>query len=308
MADELTIAPFEAHLPPDHRAGYVALLGRPNTGKSTLLNTLLGQKLSIVSAKPQTTRHRILGILNEENAQVVFFDTPGVIAPQYLLHRAMMRAVEEAVREADAVLFLVDATRPDPQDPSLEYLRGLSKPVLLAVNKLDAVSEDQSRRVLAQYADRFGFADLIPISALTGYNVPSLKERILQAIPFGPPFYPKELLSAHPERFFVAELIREKIFELFEEEIPYSAQVNIVAFKERPEGKDFIDAEIVLERPSQRAILLGRDGSRIKALGIRARADIEAFLGRPVYLQLHVKVRPNWRRKAAYLRSYGYKL
>jgi GTP-binding protein Era len=307
MTEALNIDPG-AHVPPDHRAGYVAIVGRPNVGKSTLLNTLLGQKLSIVSPKPQTTRHRVLGILNEEKAQVIFLDTPGVIEPQYLLHRSMMRAVEEALQDADVVLLLVDATRFDPQDRSLDHLKGISRPVLLAVNKMDAVRQEEAIPIVAHYTDRFAFSEVIPISALTGYNVPLLKERLLEYLPFGPPFYPKDVISAHPERFFVAELIREKIFELFEEEIPYSTQVNIVAFEERPGQKDFIDAEIVVERPSQKAILIGKGGRAIKTIGMRARQEIEAFLGRPVYLQLHVKVRPDWRKKASHLRSYGYRI
>lgn len=304
MTEALNIDPG-AHVPSDHRAGYVAIVGRPNVGKSTLLNTLLGQKLSIVSPKPQTTRHRVLGILNEEKAQVIFLDTPGVIEPQYLLHRSMMRAVEEALQDADVVLLLVDATRFDAQDRSLDHLKGISRPVLLAVNKMDAVRQEEAIPIVAYYTERFAFAEVIPISALTGYNVSLLKERLLEYLPFGPPFYPKDVISAHPERFFVAELIREKIFELFEEEIPYSTQVNIVAFEERPGQKDFIDAEIVVERPSQKAILIGKGGSAIKTIGMRARQEIEAFLGRPVYLQLHLKVRPDWRKKASHLRSYG---
>lgn len=302
-APSLLIDP--AQLPPDHRSGYVAIVGKPNVGKSTLMNALLGHKLSIVTPKPQTTRHRILGILSGDTFQIVFLDTPGVLKKtRYKLHEHMLRTVDRAVADADLVLFMAEATQRTPDTISLNHLG--NQPAILALNKMDLVRQEQVLPLVDAYMKLYPFEAVVPISALTGYNLDVLLKEIIHRLPSGPPFYPKDQLSEHPERFFVAEIIREKIFEQFREEIPYAAQVNIVDYKERPEGKDFIDAEIVVERPTQKAILIGKGGQALKRLGTAARQEIEAFLGRPIYLQLHVKVREDWRNRDRLLRSYGY--
>ncbi len=305
MTNNIPLLIDPSQLPSEHRSGYVAIVGKPNVGKSTLLNALLGQKLSIVTPKPQTTRHRVLGILSGETYQIVFLDTPGVLKKtRYRLHEHMMRTVTQAVADADLVLFMAEATQEEPDTFSLGYLN--ERPAILALNKMDLVRQEQVLPLVQAYTQLRNFEAVVPISALTGYNLDVLLQEIIRHLPPGPPFYPKDQLSEHPERFFVAEIIREKIFEQFREEIPYATQVNIIDYKERPEGKDFIDAEIIVERPTQKAILIGKGGQALKRLGMAARRDIEAFLGRPVYLQLHVKVREDWRNRDTLLRAYGY--
>lgn len=294
----------EEAIPEDHRSGYVALVGKPNVGKSTLMNELVGRKLSIVTRKPQTTRHRVLGILSGETYQAIFLDTPGIIDPRYGLQKAMMHAARRAIHEADLIVFMADATIDRPDELSLKAIQ--DQPAVLAVNKMDLISQDNALPLVESYTELREFDDVIPISAKTGENVDVLRDEILDRLPFGPPFYPKDMVSEHPERFFVAEIIREKIFEQYRQEIPYSTQVNIVEFKEREQGKDFIDAEIVVERSSQKGILIGKGGRALKKVGKAARQDIEPFLDRPVYLQLHVKVREDWRDRNVFLRSYGY--
>ncbi len=295
--------------PEGHRSGYVALAGPPNVGKSTLMNALVGRKLSIVTPKPSTTRHRVLGILSDPDHQVIFLDTPGIIKPLYRLHDAMNRAAEHAVSDADIVLFIADAS--DKSLAEAEFSRltnrlGENSATVLVLNKIDLVAQEQALPLVERYQKLHAFDDVIPVSALKGFNLDRLRELILQKLPEGPPFYPKDQLSEHPERFFVAELIREQIFQQFRAEIPYSSQVNITVYEEREQGKDFIDAEIVVERDSQKAILIGKGGAGLKKLGRAARHEIEQFLDREVYLQLHVKARSDWRNKDAFLRSFGY--
>jgi GTP-binding protein Era len=295
---------------PDHRSGYVALVGPPNVGKSTLMNALVGQKLSIVTAKPSTTRHRVLGILSgeaeedEAGYQIVFLDTPGIVRPQYRLHEAMMHAVDFAVADADILLFMVDASHSGTPEKALERIG--DRPALLLLNKIDLMPQEEALPLVEKYQALRAFDAVIPISAKTGFNLDTLLEQILERLPKGPPYYPKDQLSEHPERFFVAEIVREKVFELYREEIPYSTQVNVVTYEERDGGKDFIDAEIVVERDTQKGIIIGKGGRGLKRLGQFARRDIEAFLGKPVYLQLHVKARADWRNREGFLRSFGY--
>ena len=299
----------EEAVPEGHRSGYVALIGPPNVGKSTLLNALVGKKLAIVTDKPSTTRHRILGIRSEAGHQLVFLDTPGVIRPRYRLHDAMMHAVDHAVADADVALFLVDVTQARPADEALERATHAlmpDRPVLLVLNKMDRIAQEEALPLVEHYLGLRTFAEVVPISALTGWNVDVLLEQTLRHVPLGPPYYPKDQLSEHPERFFVAEIVREKVFEQTRDEIPYATQVNVVVFEEREHGKDFVDCEIVLERESQKAIVIGKGGSRLKKIGAAARQDIEAFTGRPVYLQLHVKARADWRDREGFLRQFGY--
>ncbi|TDI69525.1 MAG: GTPase Era [Bacteroidetes bacterium] len=289
-----------------HRSGYAALIGKPNVGKSTLINALLGQKISIVTRKPQTTRHRVLGILSEDDYQLILLDTPGIIKPKYGLQRAMMKSVAGAAQDADVLVFIADATRDKIDTHTMEILAG--KPTILAVNKLDLVSQDQLLPLVQSYSDEVEFEEVIPISALKGTNLDKLIAEIVNRLPFGPPLYPKDVVSEHPERFFVAEIIREKIFQQFRQEIPYSCQVNVVSFEERKQDKTLIHADIVIERESQKGILIGKKGAALKRIGSVARIDIEDFLGEPIFLKLFVKVRSDWRNRDAFLKSYGYDL
>ncbi|MCH8245789.1 MAG: GTPase Era [Bacteroidetes bacterium] len=293
-----------ANVDRSHRSGYAALIGKPNVGKSTLINALLGQKISIVTRKPQTTRHRVLGILSEDEFQLILLDTPGIIQPKYGLQRAMMRSVTGAAQEADVLVFIIDATRQKIDFRTLDLIAG--KPTILAVNKSDLVSQDQMLPLAQSYSEEAEFEEVIPISALKGKNLDRLIAAIVDRLPQGPPLYPKDVVSEHPERFFVAEIIREKIFEQFRQEIPYSCQVNVVSFEERKQEKTLIHADIVIERDSQKGILIGKKGAALKQIGIRARIDIEEFLGEPIFLNLFVKVRADWRNKEAFLKSYGY--
>ncbi len=290
--------------PESHRSGYIALVGKPNVGKSTLINALMGQKMSIVTRKPQTTRHRILGILSGDEYQAILLDTPGVLEPKYKLHKAMMRNVRSAIDDADAILMLVDVREDPAAVMDLKILQG--KPVLLLINKIDLVAEKEALPIAQAYDEMHQFQEIVPISALKGANVGRLKDLLVPLLPEGPPFYPKEMISEHPVRFFVAEIIREKIFEFYGKEIPYSTQVNITVYEEREEKKDLIDAEIIVERSSQKGILIGKGGRALKRVGSEARQDIEAFINREVFLQLHVKVREGWRNRDNLLNAYGY--
>jgi len=289
---------FFEDIPEGHRSGYVALIGKPNVGKSTLMNALVGRKLSIVTRKPQTTRHRVLGIHSGEDHQIIFLDTPGIITPRYRLQEVMMG------RDADLLLFLHEATKEQPDEFSLDWIG--DTPAFLVLTKMDLIPQEEALPLVESYLELRAFDEVIPTSALKGFNLDTLLEQIIEHLPEGPPFYPKEMISEHPERFFVAEIIREKVFQQFHEEVPYSTQVNITTYEEREDEKDFIDAEIVVNKESQKGILIGKGGRALKRLGTAARKEIEAFVGSPVYLQLHVKVRKNWRDKDNFLRSYGY--
>ncbi len=294
------------------RAGYVAIIGEPNVGKSTLMNTLIGQKISIVTHKPQTTRHKIIGILSGENYQVVFLDTPGLLQPKYLLHESMMNVAKSAITDADIVLFMIDCTNAvkeadtSEHDYALNKLRGLNKPVYLIINKTDLVKKNDIAVIIATHSKKLSFKEVFPISALNTTGTEELLKFVVADLPEHAAFYPSDMLSEHSERFFVSEIIREKIFEKFREEIPYSTAVEIVDFKEQPGKKDVIEAEIILERESQKGILIGKNGAALKEIGELARKDIEIFLLRPVFLTLHVKVREKWRQKKDWLKRFGY--
>ncbi len=290
----------------DHASGYVAIVGKPNVGKSTLMNALLGEKLSIVTKKPQTTRHRVLGIHSGAEHQAIFLDTPGIIEPRYALHETMMGQVQGAIRDADLLLFLHEATQDEPDTQSLKKIG--DTPAFLVLTKMDLIPKEQTLPLVESYEDRRAFDEVVPTSAKEGFNLQTLLHLVLDTLPKGPPFYPKDRISEHPERFFVAEMIREKVYKHYHQEIPYSVQVNIVAYEERPEGtKDYIDAEIVVMEESHKGILIGEGGKALKKVGTTAREDIEAFVQSPVYLNLHVKVQENWRDRKTVLRSYGYR-
>ena len=309
----------------EHRSGYVALIGAPNVGKSTLLNRLLGTKLSIVSPRPSTTRNRVLGILSAEphedpaapaGYQIVFLDTPGVVRPRYRMHDLMMRDVDRAIADADVAVFLADVTgRPSHEArEALGKLRHFSNPIVLALNKADTLPNDLEalpfvetyRALLGEAAPGREFAEVLPVSALHGANVDALRHLLVEHMPAGPAYYPTDQLSEHPERFFVGEIIREAVFHRFRDEVPYSTQVVVVQLQERPGQKDYVAADIVVERDSQKAILIGKGGKALKHLGQAARKEIEAFLGRAVYLQLYVKTRADWRNRDGHLREYGF--
>ncbi len=291
--------------PENFRTGYVALIGKPNVGKSTLLNALMGQKLSIVTPKAQTTRHRVLGILTEEHHQVIFLDTPGIMDPNTSLDQSMMQKVRDSVIDADLVIFLADARTTEPDLKSLDTIKHRS--VILALNKTDLVKQESMLPLAEAYMNLHPLEAVIPISALKEKNLSVLMDEIRKLLPKGPPLYPEEMISEHPERFFVAEIIREKVFEKFRQEVPYATAITISNYVERSEGKDLIEADIIVERSSQKGILVGANGHALKSIGIRARKDIEAFLGRNVYLKLFVRVRKDWRNQDRFLQSFGYK-
>jgi len=291
-----------------HKAGYIALIGKPNVGKSTLMNALLGQKLSIVTAKPQTTRHRILGILNEKNCQMIFLDTPGLLEPRYKLQDKMVKAAQRAMAEADILLMMVEPVERVAElvEKVLISLQKTQKPILLVINKIDTIEKNKLLPIMEMYVSSYKLNKIFPISALKKEGLEELKNELLQSLPAGPALYPDDVITEHPERFFVAEIIREKIFLNYGKEIPYSTTVVVEEFKERAGKKDFIRANIVVEKNSQKGILIGKKGAALKKIGLQAREEIEQFIGRPVYLELFVKVREKWRQKEALLQEYGY--
>ncbi|XP_059639701.1 GTPase ERA-like, chloroplastic [Cornus florida] len=294
-----------------HFAGYVAVLGKPNVGKSTLSNQMIGQKLSIVTDKPQTMRHRILGICSGPEYQMILYDTPGVIEKKlHKLDSMMMNNVRSAAINADCVLVVVDACK-DPQkiDEVLEEGAGNLKdkvPKLLVLNKRDLIKPGEMAKKLEWY-EKFTVVDeVIPVSAKYGHGVDDVKDWILSKLPVGPAYYPKDIASEHPERFFVAEIIREKIFMQYRDEVPYACQVNVVNYKTRPTAIDFIQVEIIVEKNSQKIILIGKDGKGLKLLATAAQLDIEDFLQKKVFLEVEVKVKENWRQDEGLLKHYGY--
>ena len=290
-----------------HRAGYAGIIGRPNAGKSTLFNQLLGQKLSIITPKAQTTRHRIQGFYSDDDCQIVFLDTPGIIQPTYLLQERMMDQVHRLRTDADLLLHIVDGRdQADPEDIVFEVLRELALPVLLVVNKADLIGKDKVSEIIRVWGENYDYVDRLAISAINGSEVRKLVEQIKDRLPASPPFYPKEEASDLPMRFFVSELIREQLFMLYQQEVPYSCAVNIISYKEEPQ-LNRIHAEIVVNRQSQKGIIIGKKGIRLKELGIQARKQIEAFINKQVHLELFVKVREKWRDNENYLKSYGYR-
>ncbi|MDI6786696.1 MAG: GTPase Era [bacterium] len=289
------------------KCGYISIIGRPNVGKSTLLNAFLKEKLSIVTPKPQTTRHRILGVLSEEKYQIIFLDTPGIITPKYQLQKEMVKLSYQAIKEADIVLLLVETKNIEEAfGDLLKKINTFPKNTVLVINKIDLISKDSLLPLIEKAKKLYNFKHIIPISALLNDGVELLLKLIVEALPEHMPFYPPETLTTHPERFFVSEIIREKIFNLYGEEIPYFTTVLIEEFKERAGRKDYIRAIIYVERDSQRAILIGKKGDALKKLGSLARVDIEDLLGREVYLELWVKVKKGWRKDARVLKELGY--
>lgn len=293
------------------KSGYVTIFGEPNVGKSTLLNAVLNTKLSITTPKPQTTRRKILGIYSDESSQIVFLDTPGLIEPKYLLQKKMVDAIHSALDECDGILAVVDVSQKVLKNfenkliPILLPFVG-KKFIFLIINKIDLITKEELLQLINSMKDKFKFDEIVPVSALHQFNVKDLTETIKKYLPVHPPYFPTDILSQEPERFFIGELIREKIFETYRDEIPYSTEVVVVEYKERPKGKDYIHAEIYVERESQKKIIIGKDGEKLKRVGEKARKDIEQFLGKPVYLELYVKVREDWRDNPFWVKTFGY--
>ncbi|MDZ7290910.1 MAG: GTPase Era [candidate division KSB1 bacterium] len=290
------------------KAGYVAIVGQPNVGKSTLLNALLHFKLAIVSPKPQTTRKRILGILNRPRSQMVFFDTPGIIEAHYRLQQALVRAAYQAIKEADVQILMVEPRETShPADLAiLNRLADTGKPIIVTINKIDTVPKDNLLPVIAAFGDKRNVKEIVPISALHQDGTERLAEVLEKYLPEQEPFYDSDQITNHPERFLAAEIVREKIFLRYGEEIPYSTSVQIEDFVERPGHKDFIRAVIYVERESQKGIMIGKGGQALKQVGKLAREELEQLLGRPVYLELYVAVKEKWRERESELRNLGY--
>lgn len=291
------------------KSGHIAIAGRPNVGKSTLFNALVGERLSIISPKPQTTRNTILGIATDANSQMMFLDTPGILDVRYRLHEYMNRQIREALESADVLLGIVDATSFEATfDGDVQQtFQSWSVPKIIALNKIDQITADQADRYLTLIRQALPVQIALPVSATQGTNLPQLHDALKTALPIGPQFYPEDMMAEQPERFFVAELIRETVFHLLRQELPYAIAVVIETFREdRP--KTYIQANIVVERHSQKGIVIGHGGRTLKQIGQQARKKIEAFLECPIFLDLHVKVYENWRKKDSALRGLGYNI
>lgn len=289
-----------------HKAGFVNIFGPPNAGKSTLMNALLGEQLAIVSPKVQTTRHRILGFMTEKNYQIIFSDTPGIIDPKYKLHTKMMQQVRSAVEDVDIALFMADVTV-DPRDfaEMMDELHIKTKKILI-INKIDLIKDKKElKTIIESFESRVKVDKTIAISALKEKNTQLIIDTILEFLPENPPFFPEDDISDRSTRFFVSEMIREQIYFLYEKEVPYHAAVLVQSFKDLPHVVK-ISADIIVTRETQKMILLGTKGELIKKLGTQARLKIEEFIGKKVFLELFVKVRPKWRDNESYLKEYGY--
>jgi GTP-binding protein Era len=299
------------NLKSDYKSGYVTIFGEPNVGKSTLLNAVLNTKLSITTPKPQTTRRKILGIYSDDEAQIIFLDTPGLIEPRYLLQKKMVEAIHNALGECDLILAVVDVNQKVLKNfenkliPILVPFVG-KKNIFLVINKIDLITKEEVLQIIDSMKDKFKFDEIIPLSALHQFNVQELTNTIKKYLPVHPPYFPTDILSQEPIKFFIGEIIREKIFEKYRDEVPYSTEVIITEYKEREKGKDFIRAEIIVERDSQKKIIIGKDGEALKRIGEKARKEIEAFVGKGVYLELYVKVRENWRDNPLWIKNFGY--
>jgi GTPase len=288
------------------RSGFVNIIGNPNVGKSTLLNELVGEKLSIITSKAQTTRHRILGIVNGEEFQIIFSDTPGIVKPVYKLHDSMMKFVRTAITDADIILYVTDVI--ETWDKNVQFIEKLNKvaaPVIVAINKADLSKPEAIDLLITEWNSHVPKATVTPISAKTRFNVPNLFNSILGKLPEGPAYYPVDSLTDKPERFFVTEIVREKIFLNYQQEIPYSCEVVIDSFKEA-EDMVRINAIIHVMRESQKGIIIGHKGEMLKKVGTQARLDIEKFLGKKVYIGLQVKVAVDWRNNEKILKRFGY--
>lgn len=294
-------------MPENHRAGFVNIVGNPNVGKSTLMNELVGERMSIITSKAQTTRHRIMGIVNGDNYQIVFSDTPGVLKPKYKLQESMLEFSEGALVDADVILYVTDVI----EDPAknADFLAKVAKsgvPTLLVINKIDLLKgNDELSVIYDRWKSLLPDAEVFPASALHKFNVTNLMERIKELLPLSPPYFGKDALTDKPARFFVTEIVREKIFLTYDKEVPYSTEVLVEKFSETDDSIHIM-AVIYVERDSQKGIIIGKNGVKLKHVGIDARKEIEKFFGKRVYLELFVKVEPDWRNRENKLRSFGY--
>jgi GTPase len=291
-----------------HKSGFVNIVGNPNVGKSTLMNTLVGERISIITSKAQTTRHRIMGIVNGEDFQIVYSDTPGVLAPNYKLQESMLNFSNSALQDADILLYVTDTVeKMDKNATFIEKVNQLNIPILVIVNKIDISSQDSLEEQVETLKGLLPKAEIIPISALRRFNVDYVLKRIQELLPESPPYFDKEALTDKPARFFVTEIIREKILLYYQKEIPYATEVGIEKFED---GKDLIriSAVIMVERETQKGIIIGHGGKALKKVGMESRKDIEAFFGKKVFLEMYVRVEKDWRSREAKLKLFGYQL
>ena len=292
------------------KSGFVTIVGRPNVGKSTFLNNVIGQKIAIMSDKPQTTRNKVQGVYTTDDSQMIFIDTPGIHKPKHKLGEFMLKVSKNALREVEVIMFMINATQKLGAGDKyiMEMLKDTKTPVFLVVNKIDAVHPDGLLEIIDAYKAEFDFAEIIPISALQGNNVQQLLDTLKKYLPEGPQYYPADQVTDHPERFIIAELIREKVLHLTRDEVPHSVAVEIEKIA-KDDNKDLvrINASLIVERDSQKGIVIGKRGALLKEIGTRARKDIETLLGSKVYLELWVKVQKDWRDRASQLRDYGYR-
>ena len=291
-----------------HKSGFVAVIGRPNVGKSTLINHLIGQKIAIMSDKPQTTRNRILCVLTQPDAQIVFLDTPGVHKPLHKLGEYMANTVENTLKEFDAILFVVDVTEKFGAGERfiIDHLKATKRPVILIINKIDRAKNEDILPIIANYAAQYDFAGVVPVSAKNKLNLDHILSEVKKYLPEGPEYYPEDMVTDQPERLIAAEMVREKVLELTRDEVPHAVAVDVDEMATRSKGDVYIRATIYVERDSQKGIVIGGHGSMLREIGQRARHDIEVLLGAKVYLDLWVKVRKDWRNRDAILKSFGF--
>ncbi len=291
-----------------HKSGFVNIVGNPNVGKSTLMNKLVGERISIITSKAQTTRHRILGIVNTPDMQIVYSDTPGILRPNYKLQESMLNFSESALGDADVLLYVTDVVETvDKNEEFLAKVQRLDCPVLLLINKIDLTDQKKLESLVASWTELLPKAEILPISALSNFNIDYIKRRIESLMPESPPFFEKDALTDKPARFFVTEIIREKILLYYQKEVPYSVEVVVEEFKEE-EGLIRIKALIVVERDSQKGIIIGHQGQALKKVGAMARKDIERFFDKKVFLEIFVKVEKDWRNRDSLLKNFGYRL
>lgn len=293
----------------EHKSGFVAIVGRPNVGKSTLLNRIVGQKIAIMSDKAQTTRNKIQGVYTTSEAQIIFIDTPGIHKPKHRLGDFMVETAYSALKEVDAVLFMIsaDEKRGRGDDFIMERLKTSKTPVFLVINKIDKVHPDDLLGIIEDYTSQMDFAEVVPISATEGNNFDTLMKTLIEQMPAGPQYFPDDQITDHPEYFIVSELVREKVLLLTRDEVPHSVAVVVDSMKRNENDKVHIQATIIVERNSQKGIIIGKGGKMLKDIGTKARRDIEQLLGDKVFLELWVKVQKDWRDKKTYLQGYGYR-
>jgi GTP-binding protein Era len=289
-----------------HKSGYVSIVGNPNVGKSTLVNALMGRNLSITTPKAQTTRHRILGLINGDNHQLVLSDTPGIIKPAYEMQNSMMDFVKESLVDADVLVYMISIEEKKIKDEALvERIKNFKMPLFVLINKIDTSSQEELENIVQEWAAVFPKAKIIPISALTGFFVPELLQMLIELLPESPPYFPKDQLSDKPERFFVNESIRKSILQHYDKEIPYAVEVVTESFKEEDQIIR-IRAVILVERETQKGIIIGHKGEQLKKVGMSARKDLASFFGKKIHIELYVKVEKNWRSNSQQLKRFGY--